>query len=65
MRGTLLCLGLVFLMFNQSGPKLSVVDEDQAIPRFVLHQDAWVCLDRNPRQLNREDCKPQKATTDK
>lgn len=64
MRGAVLCLGLVILMLDQSAHKSAMVDEDRSIPRFVLHHDRWVCLDRNPRQLHREDCKPQKATID-
>ena len=65
MRGAVLSLGLVILVLDQSAHKSSIVDEDRAIPRFVLHHDKWVCLDRNPRQLHREDCKPQTVTRDK
>jgi len=30
------------------------------IPRFAVERQAWVCLDRDPRQLGREDCGPQR-----
>jgi hypothetical protein len=36
------------------------VDEDRAIPRYILHKDKWVWVDRNPRQLNQRDCLPRK-----
>jgi hypothetical protein len=36
MRGALLCWGVVSIVFIQLGPKGSIVDEDRAIPRFVL-----------------------------
>jgi hypothetical protein len=61
MRGAILSLGLVLAVLDQPAHEAPIVDEDSAIPRFVLHQDKWVCLDRNPRQLGREDCKPPNA----
>jgi hypothetical protein len=65
MRGTLLSLWLASLVIVQSGLKSPVVDEDRAIPRFVLQNKAWVCLDRDPRQVHREDCKPRWSTRGK
>jgi hypothetical protein len=60
MRAALLSLGLLALALIQPGAKQAVIDEDRALPRFILHKDAWVCVDRNPRQLNRQDCLPRK-----
>lgn len=59
MRATLLS-GLFALALIQPGVHHQVIDEDRAIPRYILHKDKWVCVDRNPRQLNRRDCLPKK-----
>jgi hypothetical protein len=61
MRASLLAYGLFALVLIQpSVHHHQPVDEDRAIPRFILHKDHWVCVDRNPRQLNRRDCLPSK-----
>jgi hypothetical protein len=59
MRAALLYLGLFSLVLMHP-TRHPAIDADRAIPRFVLHKDTWVCLDRNPRQLNRQDCIPRK-----
>jgi hypothetical protein len=41
------------------GLGLMVIAEDRALPRFIFHKDAWVCVD-HPRQLKREDCLPRR-----
>lgn len=53
-------LGMYALVMFNSGIKHQVIDGDLAIPRYVLGKDGWVCLDRNPRQLNRQDCAPRR-----
>jgi hypothetical protein len=35
------------------------IDADRAVPRFILQNGEWVCVDRNPRQLKRQDCLPR------
>jgi len=65
MRAALLYLGLFSLVMIHPSPRHPAIEADRAIPRFVLHNDTWVCLDRNPRQLNRHDCKPRKLGSDK
>jgi hypothetical protein len=60
MRAALLASGLFALAIIQPGVKHRPIDEDRAIPRFVFYKDGWVCVDRNPRQLNRLDCRPRK-----
>jgi hypothetical protein len=35
---------------------------DGAIPRFILHHDEWICVDRNPRQVGRQDCRAPKQS---
>ncbi|MGV1014122.1 MAG: hypothetical protein ACOYB4_04045 [Methyloceanibacter sp.] len=58
MRVTFLAYGLFALAMIQPSAHRAV-DEDRAIPRYILHKDKWVCVDRNPRQLNRRDCLPR------
>ncbi len=64
MREILLAYGLFALVLIQPSAYRQdfhePVDEDRAIPRYILHKDQWVCVDRNPRQLNRRDCLPRK-----
>lgn len=64
MRTTILAYGLFALVLIQTSAHHrnfhEPVDEDRAIPRYILHKDHWVCVDRNPRQLNRRDCLPRK-----
>lgn len=60
MRASLLIHGLLALVLLQpSAHHHKPVDENRAIPRFILHKDHWICVDRNPRQLNRQDCLPK------
>lgn len=56
MRPAHLLLGLSTLIVIQHGMESRRIEADRAIPRFVLQEDEWVCVDRNPRQLNRRDC---------
>jgi hypothetical protein len=37
--------------------KHQAVESEGAIPRFILHHDEWICVDRNPRQVDRQDCR--------
>jgi hypothetical protein len=37
----------------------TTIDPDRAVPRFILHHGEWICVDKNPRQLNRQDCAPR------
>jgi len=60
MRTTFLSFGLLALIMTQLGVRHAPIDEDRAIPRYVLLKDAWVCVDRNPRQVKRQDCLPRK-----
>jgi hypothetical protein len=60
MRPTLLSFGLFALVMTQLGVRHAPIDEDRAIPRYILLKNAWVCVDRNPRQLKRQDCPPQR-----
>jgi hypothetical protein len=60
MRAMFLAGGLFALVVIQPGVHRQAIDEDRAIPRYILHKDKWVCVDRNPRQLNRLDCLPRK-----
>jgi len=36
-----------------------MIDPDRAVPRFILQNGEWICVDRNPRQLKRPDCAPR------
>jgi hypothetical protein len=61
MRAALLGYGLLLAFaIIQPGMQHRAIEEDRAIPRFILYKDGWVCVDRNPRQLNRMDCSPRK-----
>jgi hypothetical protein len=37
--------------------KHQAAEAEGAIPRFILHHDEWICVDRNPRQVDRQDCR--------
>lgn len=58
MRAALLS-GLVALVISHLANKDAAVDSDRAIPRFILLKGMWVCVDRNPRELNRRFCRAQ------
>jgi hypothetical protein len=30
-----------------------------SIPRYAIGKKGWICFDRNPMQLNRQDCAPR------
>jgi hypothetical protein len=32
------------------------------VPRFILQKGHWICVDRNPQQLKRQDCWPHAST---
>jgi len=59
MRGALGCLGLFALMAVLPGIRHQAIDVDRAIPRFILHKGEWICVDHNPRQIDRKDCAPR------
>jgi hypothetical protein len=65
MRSALVWFGLAALVVIQPSNRHRTIDADRAIPRFILHKDTWVCVDRNPRQLNRQDCFSAKMETGK
>ena len=58
-------LQLTALFVIQPGIGHKSIDTDRAIPRFILHKDTWVCVDRNPRQLNRQDYPSAKMEKEK
>ena len=60
MRG-LLSVGVLTYALIQPAvhQKVSDLKSERAIPRFVLYGDTWVCLDRDPRQVRRNDCAPR------
>jgi hypothetical protein len=64
MRSTLLLWGLSALIVIQHGMGPERIDAERAIPRFILQKNAWVCVDRNPIQLNRRDCPSAKISAD-
>jgi hypothetical protein len=51
-----LTIALVALALVQP-VRYRAVESAGAIPRFVLHHDEWICVDRNPRQVDRQDCR--------
>jgi len=59
MRAALLCCGLLALTVMRIGGGQEISGQDREIPRFVLLGDSWVCVDRNPAQVNRQDCRPR------
>lgn len=52
-------LGLFALVMVQPGYRPTPTDGATSIPRYVLGKEGWICLDRNPRQVNRQDCAPR------
>lgn len=62
MRAAMLSIGLFALVAIQPGIKHHVISKDRAIPFFVLLDDQWVCVDRNPRQVGRQDCQPRQSS---
>jgi len=58
MRGALVCLGLFALVAFMPASRHHTIDDGGAIPRFILNKGQWICIDRNPRQVNRSDCSP-------
>ena len=56
---TVAVLGVCALAIFKVEIKHQVLDGDLAIPRYILGKDGWVCVDRNPRQVNRLDCVPR------
>jgi len=59
MRAALLSCGLLALIVAQAGVERGIGDQRREIPRFILLGDGWVCVDRNPRQVHRQDCWPR------
>lgn len=62
MRTAALTLGLFALVAIQPGMKHRAVTENRDIPFFVLLGNKWVCVDRNPRQVDRQDCWPRQSS---
>jgi hypothetical protein len=58
----MLSIGLFALVAIQPGIKHCAIDKDRAIPFFVLLDGQRVCLDRNPRQVGRQDCRPRQSS---
>ena len=56
----ILRFGLLALALIQSASHHSV-EAERAIPVFMLHNGEWICVDRNPQQLRRQDCWPRGA----
>ena len=50
---------LFALVVVQPAYRLAPYDGATSIPRYVLGKNGWICLDRNPRQLYRQDCAPR------
>jgi hypothetical protein len=65
MRAMLLSFGLFALVAIQTGTKHDLSVQNRGIPRFILHKDTWVCVDRSPRQVARKDCWPRKGSDKK
>jgi hypothetical protein len=51
--------GALALVLGHLASRYEPVEPDRAIPRFILHKGAWVCVDRNPREISRLDCRPR------
>jgi hypothetical protein len=59
MRGLLSVGLLTYAALIQPAVHQKVIEPERAIPRFILYGDIWVCLDRDPRQVRRNDCAPR------
>jgi hypothetical protein len=62
MRTAILSIGLFTLVAVQPGIKHLAVNENRDIPFFILLDNQWVCVDRNPRQVKRQDCWPRQSS---
>jgi len=51
-------LGLLALVVVHPAIEPSV-EPERAVPRFILQKGDWICVDRNPRQIKRQDCAPR------
>jgi hypothetical protein len=54
----LVCLGLFALVAFMPASRRQAIDVGGSIPRFFLDKGQWICIDRNPRQVDRRDCSP-------
>jgi len=54
-------LAIIALALGNSAAHLST-DPSMDVPRFILQKGQWICVDRNPQQLKRQDCWPHPAT---
>jgi hypothetical protein len=62
MRTAMLSIGLFALVAIQPGIKHRTISENRDIPFFVLLDNQWVCVDRNPLQVDRQDCWPRQSS---
>jgi len=59
MRAAFISYGLLALAVMRIGAGYEIGDPNREIPMFFLLEQSWVCVDRNPTQINREDCSPR------
>jgi hypothetical protein len=62
MRAALIAYGLFGLVIIPAHSQHHAIEKDRAIPRFIKLENQWVCVDRNPRQVNRRDCLPRQSS---
>ena len=55
MRGWL-AWGLLAVLVTPIGHGQEISDQKTEIPRYIKLDQGWVCVDRNPTQVNRQDC---------
>jgi hypothetical protein len=58
--GTLSGIGVATLAILAAGQDLGLKEQVSEIPRYAVERHQWVCLDRDPRQVARQDCLPRR-----
>jgi hypothetical protein len=57
---TLNGIGVATLYILAAGQDVGFKEQVSEIPRYALERHQWVCLDRDPRQVDRQDCLPRR-----